>query len=157
MKWICLSFLCIETLSFAKDLPIRALRVSDGDTLRVELNGIEERVRLICIDAPEKDQPFGLEAKQILTDLVMRQDLVFEFVEKDPYGRLLGFIKRQGEILNQSMVEQGYAWNYDHYCGQRYQAQEDKARKARQGLWVDPNPINPYDWRQTHLTSGEEE
>ena len=48
------------------------------------------------------------------------------------------------------MVEAGYAWWYEYYCGdnktlERYQA---NARKKKIGLWADANPVNPYDWRK---------
>lgn len=46
------------------------------------------------------------------------------------------------------MVSRGYAWNYDQYCGARYQSIENQARSARRGLWAGSNPIEPWNWRR---------
>ncbi len=155
MKWTSMCFLLVSVGAFAKGVPFRASKVSDGDTFRAVLNGQEERIRLICIDAPEKDQPFGDKARQFLETQLKEPNLLLEIVERDPYGRILGFVHLPGIDLNRRMVEEGYAWNYDLYCGTRYQALEDQARLTQRGLWIDPNPINPYVWRQTHFSENQ--
>ena len=117
------------------------LYVTDGDTIK--LNG--ERIRLTCIDAPEKDQPYGLEAKEHLMNLLKNKDIEVIRESKDRYGRTLGWLIVEGDTINNKMVEAGYAWWYEYYCGdnktlERHQA---NARKKELGLWAGSNPINP--------------
>ena len=122
------------------------LYVTDGDNIR--LNG--ERIRLTCIDAPEKTQPFGLEAKEYLMSLL--QDKDFEVVKEstDMYGRTLAWIILEGDTINNKMVEAGYAWWYEYYCADNktLKSHQENAMKLKIGLWADASPINPYDWRK---------
>ena len=51
--------------------------------------------------------------------------------------------------INLEMLKAGFAWHYKHYDkNPDYAAAEDDARAAKRGLWSDPHPINPYDFRK---------
>ena len=78
-----------------------------------------------------------------------------EFEKKDRYGRVIGKVLLDGADMNLRQVEAGYAWWYEYYkrdqseADQRaYSAAEQQARDSGIGLWSEPAPINPYDWRQ---------
>ena len=129
--------------------------VSDGDTLRVLVDEQQIKIRLGGIDAPESDQPFGQASKRYLADAVAGQMVVVEFEKKDRYGRVIGKVLLDGADMNLRQVEAGYAWWYEYYkrdqseADQRaYSAAEQQARDSGIGLWSEPAPINPYDWRQ---------
>jgi len=48
------------------------------------------------------------------------------------------------------MVREGWAWHYKRYSKSKELAEaEKKARKAKAGLWADPNPVPPWEWRST--------
>jgi endonuclease YncB( thermonuclease family) len=68
-------------------------RILDGDTLDLLSNSQIFRIRLKGIDAPEKTQAFGLEAKAYLTQLVSNQDLNITWSSKDKYDRIIGKIE----------------------------------------------------------------
>ena len=81
--------------------------------------------------------------------------MVVEFEKKDRYGRVIGKVLLDGADMNLRQVEAGYAWWYEYYkrdqseADQRaYSAAERQARDSGIGLWSEPAPINPYDWRQ---------
>ena len=63
--------------------------IYDGDTLRVNLNGVETRIRLCGIDAPERDQPLGIAARDHLRSLINqgKGSIVVVPVKQDRYGR----------------------------------------------------------------------
>jgi len=90
----------------------RVARVIDGDTFELEGG---ETVRLICIDAPEKNDKGGEEATQYLQSLILNKIVRLEkdVSEKDAYGRLLRYVyvQENGEeiFVNKELVEKGYA------------------------------------------------
>lgn len=95
----------------------RMLQVLDGDTIKVNLNGEHEIVRLLLIDAPETDhpdpiQPFGLEASEFARDTLKRGRTVqveIDESERDKYGRLLAYIWIDGKMFNEMLLEKGFA------------------------------------------------
>lgn len=123
-------------------------RVTDGDTV-VLRDGT--RVRLHGIDAPERNQPFGSQATAALEYMADRTVYVLE-IDTDRYGRLVGqlYHAEEGYDINASMVCAGFAWWYERYArdDKLLQACESEARRDSKGLWADPNPIPPWDWRR---------
>lgn len=96
------------------------MRVVDGDTLVVQLDGAEQRVRLIGIDTPEttkgKNECFGLEATNALDSLVGGRDV--ELVadptqtDTDRYDRLLRYVVVDGRDVGLVLLENGWARQY---------------------------------------------
>lgn len=137
----------------------RATGVTDGDTiaLLVYANGQPEevKVRLSGIDAPERSQPFGRAAKQRLSDLLFGRDVTVEWFKRDRYERLLGKVMLDGADMNLEMVRSGHAWVFTKYLNEippvdreAYVAAEQEARTERRGLWTDPAPVPPWEWRK---------
>ena len=123
-------------------------RIVDGDTLYVA--DLEERVRLIGIDAPETQHPdqgvecFGREAGAHLAALVppgTEVRVVFDVERVDRYDRPLGYLYRTEDDLfvNLAMVADGYAMAYTlppnvEHADELVAAQRE-AREAGRGLW----------------------
>jgi len=95
-------------------------KVTDGDTIHVEIGGGDETVRLIGIDTPESVDPrtpvecFGKEAAAHLAELIpVGTDvrLVRDVEARDRYGRLLAYVYRASDDLfvNLAMARDGYA------------------------------------------------
>lgn len=113
-------------------------RVIDGDTFELA-NG--KKVRLLGIDAPEKDQYFYLEAKEKLKELIEGKEVFLEAdaENKDSLGRLLRYVFVNKTFVNLEMVKQGYAIAYivgpnEKYSEQLKQA-EAYARENELGIW----------------------
>ncbi len=94
--------------------------VSDGDTIGVEIDGVEERVRLIGIDTPETKKPdspvecFGPEATAFTESLLPKGTSLHvqrDVEARDVYGRLLAYVYRSddGLFVNLEILGQGYA------------------------------------------------
>ncbi len=117
------------------------VHVSDGDSLIVDRNGIEEQVRLIGINAPERDECFGDESRAQLEALVMGQSvtLVPDAEPVDQYGRLLRYVYAGGEFVNRALVAGGFAMarSYEPNTAFEDMLREagDGARAARVGMW----------------------
>jgi micrococcal nuclease len=108
----------------------KVLKIVDGDTIDVDIDlgfsvSFTQRVRLAGIDTPEsrttdlKEKALGLEVKEYLKNLLDgAEDIVIQTEKPDSsekYGRILGwlFINDEDTSLNEKMINEGYAWEYD--------------------------------------------
>jgi len=140
----------VSTASFADTRFYgKAVRVLDGDTIDVLTPANRSiRVRLANIDAPEKKQPFGQKSKQNLLALVGGKTVEVVDLGGDQYGRRIGRILVNGKEANTEQVRDGMAWVYTLYNqDDRLGAIETAARKKHMGLWIDPSPQAPWEYR----------
>ncbi|WP_347158556.1 thermonuclease family protein [Pontibacter chitinilyticus] len=128
----------------------KVVGVKDGDTIVLLRNGEEETVRLYGVDTPEKTQAYGQKAKQFTSDMVFGKTVQLIVKNKDRYGRTVGtIILADGRSLNAELVRNGYAWHYTAYSKDKNLANlEADARRFKRGLWQDPNPTPPWDYRK---------
>lgn len=132
--------------------PYRVVKVIDGDTIQVDINGKTETLRLIGIDAPETGDPrsliscFGNEAtnkaKEILNGKSVQLESDLTQGERDKYNRLLRYVfLENGTNFNNLMISQGFAHEYTYRIPYKYQAEfkqaEKQAREKKLGLWAD--------------------
>ncbi|MEO8502459.1 MAG: thermonuclease family protein [Acidobacteriota bacterium] len=148
-----LAVLLANGLAAQEPLEIRGLVVSvhDGDTVTVKTDGETLRVRMAAIDAPELDQPFGETARRFTDELVYRQLVTLRVIGHDGYGRTLAFvILSDGRVLERELLAAGLAWQYRMFSADRdLQDLEAEARVAHWGLWANPFPIAPWEWRRS--------
>jgi len=125
--------------------------VHDGDTVTVSANGSLQKIRLNGIDCPETDQPWGPQATEFTRGLADKQEVIVTDFGRDKYQRIIGLITlTDGRNLNQELVRQGFCWWYQKYAQSDavLKQLEQQARDAKRGLWIDANPIPPWDWRR---------
>jgi endonuclease YncB( thermonuclease family) len=140
----------LTVAAHADDFSALVVGVTDGDTITVLHNGRHEALRLHGIDAPEKGQAFGERAKQFTSDLSFGKTVTVRVRGWDRYGRTTSVVfLPDGRNLNQEVIRAGYAWWYRRYSAdQRLAVLEAEARAARRGLWSDPKPQPPWEWRK---------
>ena len=70
-------------------------------------------------------------------------------MERDRFDRIVGQVRCNGVDANAAMVSSGLAWVYARFAPANSPlfALEHSARQQRLGLWVDPSPQAPWDWR----------
>ena len=149
MKFIYLLLLSFNAAFLISFTPLENIRVVDGDTIRAEAKGREIKIRLVEIDAPEMNQPFGAQSKNFLNRLLYEKDVTLISQGEDRYGRTLGEIYANGESANALMIKSGFAWVYDRYVkdSSLYKYQ-DQAKEENLGLWRAKDPIAPWVWRK---------
>jgi len=133
----------------------QVLRVVDGDTIDVLAGAQGIRVRLIGIDSPEIGQSFGDEAKRFVSELIFAKQVILRGSGKDRYGRMLADVTlADGSDLSRRLVAGGKAWWYRKYAlnDRILELLHNEAREARRGLWVDPSPTAPWDFRHGRST-----
>lgn len=86
-------------------------KVIDGDT--VELNG-GDKLRLLSVDTPEKDELFYDRAKELVTDLALNKHGRIEYANRrrDAYGRLLGYLYIDTLFVNKIILDSGLGYLY---------------------------------------------
>ena len=125
------------------------IRVTDGDTITVRTGEVNFRVRLHGIDAPERGQPFGTKARDALSEMVAGKVITVKVMDVDRYGRLIGLLSLGDTAVNLEMLLKGFAWHYKDYDSSKSFAEaEASARREQRGLWAEPNPVAPWDWRK---------
>lgn len=129
----------------------KLLWVTDGDSLRVLMRGRDSEIRLADVDAPEREQPHGWQAKLALIDLVRDQQLLIVPRDVDQYGRIVAWVWAGETLVNRALIESGAAWFYARYADDDtlYHV-EQEARAARRGLWSLPldKRKEPWVWRK---------
>jgi len=140
--------------SVIKEVPAlyRVVKVIDGDTIKVNIGGEVETVRLIGVDTPEIPNPhssrqdcFGPEAAQYAKQLLENQPvyLILDPMQsnRDKYNRLLRYIfLEDGTLINAKLIKEGYAFNYIYEPFQfmkQFDYLEKQAKENRLGLWSD--------------------
>jgi endonuclease YncB( thermonuclease family) len=147
------------TSAAADELAGRVVRIIDGDTLVLLVEeGAEkrqEKIRLAGIDCPERGQDFGERARQALAGYAFDREVVIDWGKRDRWDRVIGKVLVDGTDANLALVRDGLCWWYRKYAHEQsavdqalYESAEDRARAERRGLWVDPNPVPPWEWRR---------
>lgn len=134
--------------------------IADGDTLTARCGAPgayrQVHVRIAAIDAPERRQAYGQRSRQSLAQLCFRQTAAITPVDEDRYGRTVAQVTCQGRDVSAAQVRAGMAWAYTSYAG-RYprlasevETLERQARASRQGLWAQPRPQPPWQYRHRY-------
>ncbi|WP_270976110.1 thermonuclease family protein [Campylobacter helveticus] len=137
-----------------KELTGKVFKVMDGDTIELLTKASKEenpsakrvKIRLFGIDAPEKKQEFGIQAKNYLSNLIFNEEVKIIVENQDKYGRLVGTIYFNNKDINKEMVKNGYAWAYEEYST-KYLAQQADAQMFKLGLWKSGRAIKPSEFR----------
>jgi endonuclease YncB( thermonuclease family) len=128
-----------------------SVRIKDGDTLVVKIQGVEVDFRLSGIDAPEIDQPFGPEARDELKRIVGTNQCVLVPSENDKYHRYVVYLWIADLNVNEEMIRRGMAWFDSEYATDPFLYQlEIEARDEKRGLWALPQEkrVPPWEWRK---------
>ena len=128
----------------------KCVGISDGDTIKVLKNGVETKIRLYGVDCPEKKQDYGTKAKEFTADFCFGKTVRVDEKGTDRYGRVIGEVFVDGVSLNRALVENGFAWWYVQYAKKDADlgVLEEKARKAKKGLWAGSSPVEPWEFRR---------
>jgi len=128
----------------------KVIGIKDGDTVEIlDSNNKKTTLRLAEVDCPERKQAFGTRAKQFTSDQVYLRTINYSVTNKDRYGRSVAKIYYGTKYLSAEIIKYGMGWHYKKHSKSKELARlEQQARAKRVGLWIDPNPINPADWRK---------
>ncbi len=123
--------------------------VLEGDTLKVLKSRQIIVIRLQGVDAPEKNQQYGEQAKNFTESIVFAQKVVVNLKGADQRDHLVAeVILEDGRSLNRELVKAGFAW-WDRARSEDLSLGwlEEKAREEKLGLWLGEDPVPPWEFR----------
>ena len=129
----------------------RVVGVHDGDTVTcLDESNQQQKVRLAEIDAPEIGQDYGKVSREVLAEMVFGKTVEVTEDGKDRYGRWIGHLSSNGVDVNRQMIATGNAWHYvDYSRDTSLAALQSQAQSQRLGLWAQPSPVAPWDFRKS--------
>ena len=133
------------------DLEGKVVSIYDGDTFTLlTADKQQHKIRLHGIDCPERSQDFGAVARQKLSEIIFGQEVRVVQTDVDRYQRIVGIVYNEaGLCANEELLRSGLAWHYKEYDDNKEWADlEEKARAERRGLWSQPNPTPPSQFRK---------
>lgn len=168
LRWILFVFFLVSLASNSpaatKTLSGKVLKVFDGDTILLRVQGREEHVRLREIDAPEVShrkqagqEPWGRKAKEFAQSMVKGKTVQLEVEERDEqdkYHRLLAYVFVGETFVNREMVRSGNAFFYPGAFKGKHAAElqeaEEAAREKGVGVWDKKNGLKerPQEFRR---------
>ncbi len=131
-------------------IPVELVRTIDGDTITVNIEGEKRNIRYLLIDTPEIDhknpentEPFARKATERNDELLRSGQVTIEFDvgdREDRYGRLLAYIYVDGESVQKTLLEEGYArvafvFEPNTKYIDEFNAAARKAKDAKIGVW----------------------
>jgi len=133
--------------------------VGDGDGASLKRkDGSELNCRIDTIDSPETAKPkygkqgqaYAEESKQTLQKMILNKEVTVTVTNPNgKYDRQYCKIEVEGKGVDKAMLQAGAAWLYRRYSTDpELDKAEGEAKKAKRGLWADPNAKNPEDFRR---------
>ncbi len=123
----------------------------DGDTVRIEDYGQTFKLRITDIDAPERNQSYGLKSRRALMKLCSNTTISYQVIGLDKYQRKLGKLQCNQQDAGLYMVQSGHAWFAEHYSTDHaLLLTQQQAQQAKLGLWKAEKPTPPWVWRKNH-------
>lgn len=133
------------------DSTVKVIGITDGDTFKGLTEDKKEiKYRIYGIDAPERKQAFGTKSKEYLSKLIFGKKVGVKVDSKDRYGRLIVWVfTPEGKDVSAEMLKAGMAWHYKKYDdSELYETLENEAKNNHSGLWIDNEPVAPWDFRK---------
>lgn len=148
-RLVLILFVLLSISLSAKTITGKVISVWDGDTIRLQSHNTIYKIRLDGIDCPELDQAYGRKARDYTSKLVMEKKVKVKLNGKDMYKRWLGEVFTvSGMSVNKALVRSGFAWQYYHNKDPELTKLQNLARTKKIGLWADPKPIPPWQFRK---------
>lgn len=150
-------------------IPAVVEKVVDGDTLKVSVNGKSETVRLLLVDTPESVhpskpvQPYAVEASNFVKGQLpegKKVELELDAGERDKYRRLLAYVWVDETMLNERLLEKGYArvayvFEPNTKYVDRFREIQKKAQEQELNIWSLENYATDKGFEETQTNQGE--
>jgi len=114
---------------------------SAGDTMTVDLWGV---------DAPEPGQTYGAATTRAVRYYVTGKSVWVSVETVDRRGRAVARLEVRGNDLSKMLIRRGLVWHFTRQApdAESLKHLERQARSAGQGLWSQPTPTPPWEWRE---------
>ncbi|MEA5498027.1 thermonuclease family protein [Limnoraphis robusta] len=148
----------VSTTDYTDFLPTYTVvngSVYDGDTIRVTDGKTEIKIRFACVDAPERSQPGGIEARDELRKILSsdRNQVKVDAITTDRYGRTVAELWNGQGLVQSQLAGAGLVYPYEQYKSdcKNWDAVKRASEFAianKLGVWANPNAVKPWDYRK---------
>lgn len=150
LVWL-LTDIAAPSLGLAK--PGTPHRVVDGDTIIIRYEDTSLcKIRLYGVDCPERSQPGGREATALATSTLTGSMEIVEYYQDRYHRTVATVVLKGGTCLQEILLREGLAWVDERYCDRPecagWRELQHAARRERRGLWQEPAPVSPWQWRR---------
>jgi endonuclease YncB( thermonuclease family) len=148
---------CLPLIAAATTLQAKVVAVESGNTLVVNTINRPLRIKLKAVAPPESGQPFNDKAREHLRALILDKIVSIDYTHLAD-GYLSAKVISDGIDIGSMMLRDGFAW-YDRAADhalrdsdrELYAQCEQTARGEKRGLWEDPAPVAPWEFREIQL------
>jgi endonuclease YncB( thermonuclease family) len=148
---VLVSFYMVSQMSF-KTIKGVVIGVPSGDTITVTVDGTDYKVRVADVDCPDNKQAFYRQASEFTSKLAMGKKVHVNYETIDRVHKYVvgDVILPDGRNLGKELISEGMAWYYrvKPAINEIYAQREYSAWSRKVGLWVDPNPVPPWEFRR---------
>lgn len=124
----------------------KCVKVVDGDTLIIKCDENRRTVEIDGVDAPELDQPWGKEVRSFVRSMVQGRQVDIEIIDGDG-DTVRARVSIDGTDLSEMLASRGLAWVPEDGADEELAELSAKARDLPCGLWMDPEPEPPWEFR----------
>jgi len=150
--------LFVPVFSQVETIQVKVVGIIDGNTITVLTKAKAQKpIWIKGIDAPEKEQTFGTEARQRLTDLILNKNVVIEYSKVEASGEILGKVFLKGKDIGLEMIQTGFAWHDEEQKEllttddrDAYDSSAIAARRQLKGLWQDAAAVAPWEFKKNY-------
>lgn len=151
---LCLCF-CMLCENAVQARNVFVVEIKDGNTLTVSdwpnTGKVDATIRLYGVSSPSLSQPFGMEAKQQLEQLMpVGKRIEIDTVEKEGGGTETALVQLGGHSINYLLITKGLAWVNRQKCKagycRRWYIEEHRAVQAKLGVWSIGVDTQPWQW-----------
>ncbi|MFQ5543691.1 MAG: thermonuclease family protein [Nitrospiria bacterium] len=128
----------------------KVVAVIDGDTIKLWKSPGVIKIGLSGIDSPEKKQPYGEEAAQFLSDMVLNKYVIIKPMTGRHLGRVISeVLLPDGRMLSKELLKAGLAWwDKPHSKDASLNELQKEANRGKRGLWQEHDPVPPWKFRE---------
>lgn len=132
------------------DVVAKVVSVHEGDRLTIRHDGRSNTIYLKDIDCPELTQPYGKQAKHATAAYVGNRNVVVRGFARDKQGRVSAEVfLDDGRNVARELLKEGLAWwKRSASSDTRLEMIEELARAGKKGLWAEPKPVPPWEWKE---------
>lgn len=144
--------LMLSSAAFPKEFPhtiknVQLINCYDGDTCTFRDKGQKIKIRLYGVDAPEKNQEFGRESRDSLTNFIKASKTIDLKCTGKSYKRKVCEIIADGKSASEHQVLKGLAWDSPKYSKGQFSKLESEAKAKKIGLWSKDKQTRPECYR----------
>lgn len=140
----------LPLLTPAESIVGEVTSIYDGNTVEIlSRDNVTYKVVMAGIDCPDLQQPYGIEAKELLSRWLLHEEVVVIIQGKDRWQNYIGVVlSKEGADVRFALLQEGLAWTSERNAIPELEAIRQEAASRKKGLWREPGAVPPWTFRR---------